>query len=173
MGPWGMHPMPPRNPFWGIHCPERGNGTLTHRHDPDCKDGYTHPETGERHRDEQCCSCGHTPESWERRVIEKVADPDSMPLAIQPAGCQFAHESRARLTPLIGENGLEWPTCPFCHVYIEPKLATGGPIGQPDGIGRGWVSPRTKARWNNIAYQLRRKARTRFTRNGRERRAAR
>lgn len=153
----GPRPTPPpeKPAFWQLDCPERPGPLLTHRHDPDCNPEGYHPDTSERHQAVQCCYCGHTAESWAKRAIEALADPDSLPLAIQPPGCTFPHESRAKATPLIGDDGLEWPQCPFCHQFIEPKLAVGEPIGKSDGIGRGWVSPRTQARWAAIRYRLR------------------
>lgn len=56
--------------------------------------------------------------------------------------------------PLIGEAGLEWPTCPNCGVQKEPKLATGDLSGPKYGLGKGYVTERMRRRWEEVAHRL-------------------
>lgn len=165
---FGRLPRPEPDPFWDAECRERGPG-LKHRHPRDCADD---------HAADECCHCGHTAQTWamlqslvaDTTVIPPAAE-DDKPLELEQAprfgNCSYGHSSTKQL---IGDKGLEWEKCAGCGVYKEPKAATGGPIGSVDGIGRGWISPRSQARWTGIAYRLRREARTRFTRTGKLRR---
>lgn len=68
--------------------------------------------------------------------------------------CNVDHNSINAVTLLIVDGGLERRKCPACTVMVEPKMATGEPIGKADGIGRGWVSPRMRARWEAIAQRV-------------------
>lgn len=149
--------------FWSEQCPERGAG-LTHAHWSHChpeKGGHPNPEDEAPviHQFRQCCHCAlyayDEPTTERTNIPVKVVepDPDALPLALPQPGCGSRHNEFAKTTPLIGNDGLEWPTAPCCGVIIEPKLATGFPHGPPWGSGRGWVSPRIKNKWGAIAYR--------------------
>lgn len=59
----------------------------------------------------------------------------------EPGSCAVDHAS-LRTALLINDGGLEWRRCPVCNSMIEPKLATGSPVGAPWGIGRGIITAR-------------------------------
>jgi hypothetical protein len=132
--------------FWGSDCPARGP-SLGHAHWERCYPESYHPGTSDKHTLGQCCHCGHTAETWERRVIESIADPASLQTAFD-GDC--AHTVNVT-TPLIGDGGQVWPVCGDCGVQKEPKFATGELVGPRDAISRGWVNPRMKNRWTRIA----------------------
>lgn len=80
-----------------------------------------------------------------------IVDPDSLPLALpQETDCGYHHGSFVRPTQANGE----WARCPACKTPLEPKMATGALTGPMFGIGRGWVSPRAKRRWEAIAFRF-------------------
>lgn len=144
--------------FWSDECPQRGPG-LTHAHWTQCdpnKGG--HPGSIARHTWGQCCHCEHTEASWLRLhpadvIVQQVAPP----VTGAPAQCTVSggKHKPAVSTPLIGENGLEWPSCSSCGVQMEPSLATGALTGPEWGIGRGWTNPRMVKRWEAIAFRYR------------------
>lgn len=145
----------PINGFWSSDCPERGP-TLTHAHWRECDPQTGHPGTGEKHQWAQCCHCEHTAETWQH---EQEADPelppDDRPLALpQGDACIFGRHIATIKTPLVGDDGAEWQTCPSCHVQKEPELATGKLVGPLYGPGRGWITPRMWKRWEAVAYRL-------------------
>lgn len=138
--------------FWRLDCPERGPAlSHTHTGGPNCE--------RDSHAECPCRHCNVTPLDFARReMIEKLADPDSLPLALkQPYEdqCAYRHESLVTIGLLINDAGLERRTCPGCHVPLEPKMATGQLAGPLWGTGRGWVNPRTRNKWEAIAFRFR------------------
>jgi hypothetical protein len=86
-----------------------------------------------------------------------IVDPDSLPLALpQPHAdrCEYRHENIVTLGFLVNDDGLERRTCPGCHVPLEPRMATGQLSGPLWGIGRGWINPRTRNKWEAIAHRF-------------------
>jgi len=140
----------PEVEFWRLECEERGPA-LTHVHGagPNCE-RYVHSEC-------PCRFCGMTPLDWSRQTDDVVktdlVDPDSLPLALPQSECGYRHESIVSKSLLINDDGAERRACVGCGVMLEPKLATGGPIGAHYGIGRGWSSPRTKFKWMAVAHR--------------------
>lgn len=156
---------------WREDCPKRG-AALKHAHWSDCRPPAVHPGTDEVHEYRQCCHClgmfadekqdpnadvemreaGIPPEA------EVADDPGYASTApgvtadepdIPPFDADCGHKVLVD-TPLVGDDGLEWPTCGDCGVMKEPKLALGYPVGPADSPSRGWVSPRIKAKWETV-----------------------
>lgn len=66
-------------------------------------------------------------------------------------GCLIDHKSlNSRL--LIGDKGMEWNRCPSCTDLVEPRLATGIPVGAPWGPGRSVITGRQQFRLEFIKY---------------------
>lgn len=141
--------------FWNDDCPERGPG-LTHAHWNKCHPDRTHPGTDVSHDYGQCCHCEHTAQSWayEQELFANLVDVDSLPLALANT-CDIEHERYVETGHRIGDEGAEFAHCPGCLVFLEPKMATGTPVGPAWGPGRGWVNPRMKKRWEAIAFRVR------------------
>lgn len=55
--------------------------------------------------------------------------------------CSVDHTSIASKL-LVNDGGLERTTCPICNMQVEPKMATGQPVGKPSGRGRGDLTQR-------------------------------
>lgn len=152
---------PQPSDFWSLDCPERGP-SLSHAHWRSCDPNLGHPGGGPKHEWTQCCHCEHTADSWQKEMGLQAAEEaggvslDNLPLALeQPDGCVLAKHRSLATTPLIGANGLEWPTCTACGQQQEPSLAKGKLTGPVYGPGRGWITPRMEKRWAAIAHRLR------------------
>lgn len=78
----------------------------------------------------RCARCGKV----ELRHAEWVT-------GVEPGECAVDHAS---IRP--------WTSCLICFQVIEPKLATGKPVGPPDRPGRGILTERQKGRLNFHAY---------------------
>lgn len=152
-----MAPIP--ETFWAQDCGARGPA-LRHTHG-ECID----PER-KRHEECPCRHCGLTPSRWlyllqhdlrEAGVtpeeVAAVVDPDSLPLEMEQPGEQYCGWDHKSWSKSELDKTKSWPTCPNCNVPIEPKMATGEPIGPMWGSGRGWVSPRMKRRWSAVAHR--------------------
>lgn len=74
----------------------------------------------------RCSRCQAT----EAEHLKMLPEPNPM------TGCPADHTVlNAQL--LIGEAGLEWRRCPYCHVMVEGALRTGDVTGYKFGPGRG------------------------------------
>lgn len=98
-------------------------------HRPDEEHAYVFTIAG------RCLRCQRT----EAEHVKMLPAPDPM------TNCPADHRSISA-GPLIGEAGLEWRRCPFCHVQVEPALRTGEVIGPVYGPGRGDLTERVKKR---------------------------
>lgn len=168
------------NSWWLEECPARDAG-LRHAHWDQCTP-EAHPGEDSGHMLNQCCHC----RAIHGGIIEPVAEmpagladhlyiftitgkcvrcgrtQDAHPAILKvtaPGECQVDHAS-ITAAHLIGDGGLEWRRCPACNRMIEPKMATGAPVGPKWGRGRGDLIERAVRRLVFVRYV--------FDREGRE-----
>lgn len=174
-----------RGGWWTQQCPARGPGlSHAHWSHCNPDSGHPHDESGNEgnhHGWDMCCSCEMTAATEAaakpsqpaiERALEEHAyvftimgrcqrcgrtSPEHIQIdhAVPPGKCPVRHDSITQKGLSIGDEGLQWKTCPSCLTQIEPRMSLGEPQGRADGIGRGWVSPRMRRRWENIAREMR------------------
>lgn len=150
-------------PWQGADCPERGPA-LSHTNSASGKCRHCgvalttekpepkpdEPEAKSEMVDHQyaftvagkCAICGQTTDVHPRYLTD------------QPEGaCVVDHKSIVTKMG-VGNFGLQWSRCPNCEQMVEPKMAMGEPHGNPDGVGRGWLSPRTQRKLTDISKRI-------------------
>lgn len=166
---------PQRSPFWDEQCPRRGTG-LQHRHETDCKahvfDECCECEMTEAvwtaRREFEMRETGADPEPVTDHLyiytmaggcgrrgcgLSKSLHPQYLESGPDPmTECPINHSTIKDKGLLVGEHGAERQFCPSCHVMIEPKLATGEPVGPKWGRGRGPIIDRMAKRLGFVAY---------------------
>lgn len=155
--------------FWSQHCPARP-ADLKHAHDRDCPDGHVAGqccECGRHSKDWDparvvksiVSTPGPTTQPADHKYVYSMTGRCPLPGCGRPEAdhpimlrqkdpmteCTVDHNS-IKSVHLIGDGGLTWTRCPFCHVMVEPMMARGEVTGSKYDPGRGDMTERLKRR---------------------------